>query len=73
MNPEKRFYTVPDLLDLLDLPASTFKDLRRRGRLPFLEELLPRIGKHPRYRRDLVDRYLAGQWPQPRIVRRVSA
>lgn len=31
--------------------------------MPFLEELLPRMGA-PRYRADLVDRYLAGQWMQ---------
>ena len=67
MSDAKRFYTVPQLLELLELPLSTFKTLKATGRLPFLEELRPRLGKHARYRRDLVDRYLAGQWNQPRV------
>jgi len=65
---DKRFYTLPQLLDQLELSVSTFNDLRRGGRLPFVEELLPRLGRHARYRRDLVDRYLAGQWNQPRAL-----
>lgn len=56
-----RCYTVPQLLELLQMPASTFDNLRRAGKLPFLEELRPRLGKHARYRADLVDRYFAGQ------------
>jgi len=59
---DPRCYTVPQLLVLLQMPRPTFLTLRRKGRLPFLEELRPRLGKHPRYRADLVDRYLAGQW-----------
>ncbi len=62
-------YTVDDLLALLALPRSTFFHLRNTGRLPFVEELLPRVGRQPRYRMDLVDRYLAGQWQQPRAFR----
>lgn len=63
-----RCYTIAQLLsvDLLNLSRSTFFDLRRRGALPFLEELTPRIGRCARYRADLVDRYLAGQWTGPR-------
>ena len=34
------------------------------GQLPFLEELQPRLGGTPRYRAELVDRYLGGQWGQ---------
>jgi hypothetical protein len=65
MGDGKKFYTKAQLLVLLELPLSTFDDLRRAGRLPFLEELRPRLGKHARYRADLVDRYLTGQWNTP--------
>ena len=33
-----RCYTVAQLLQILDLPRSTFFLLKRRGQLPFLEE-----------------------------------
>jgi hypothetical protein len=65
-----RCYTQEQICDLLQMPLTTFRTLRRTGRLPFLEELQPRLGKHHRYRADLVDRYLAGQWGQPRLLRR---
>jgi hypothetical protein len=63
-----RCYTVAQLLgvELLNMPRRTFFTLRKAGRLPFLDELKPRIGRRIRYRADLVDRYLAGQWGQPR-------
>ena len=60
--PELRCYTIPDLLQKLQMPLTTFKRLRAEGKLPFLEELRPRLGRRVRYRADLVDRYLAGQW-----------
>lgn len=50
----------------------TFFRLRAKGELPYLEEIQPRSGRLLRYRADLVDRYLAGQWNQPRAFRRVS-
>jgi hypothetical protein len=59
-----RCYTLSDLLDKLQMPRGTFFHLKRLGRLPFLEELRPRLGKTPRYRADLVDRYLRGEWGQ---------
>jgi hypothetical protein len=59
-----RCYTVAQLLDLLTMPRSTFHRLKHQHKLPFLEELKPRLGKHCRYRADLVDRYLAGEWGQ---------
>lgn len=62
---EPRCYTIPDVLRLLRLTLTTFKRLKAAGQLPMLEELRPRIGRRPRYRADLVDRYLAGQWGQP--------
>jgi hypothetical protein len=63
-----RCYTVPDLLIKLQLAKTTFHTLRRAGKLPFLEELRPRIGRRPRYRADLVDRYLRGEWPQASLT-----
>lgn len=64
-----RCYTVARLLesDMLDMPRRTFFMLKKGGKLPFLEELKPRIGRRIRYRADLVDRYLAGQWGQSRF------
>jgi hypothetical protein len=63
-----RCYTVAQLLgvDLLNMPRRTFFTLKRAGKLPFLEELKPRLGRRIRYRADLVDRWLAGQWGQSR-------
>jgi len=63
-----RCYTIARLLepDMLDMPRRTFFTLKKAGKLPFLDELKPRIGRRLRYRADLVDRYLAGQWGQPR-------
>ena len=63
-----RTYTVAQLLsvDCLNMPRRTFFRLRSKGELPFLEELRPRLGRVVRYRADLVDRYLAGQWGQSR-------
>lgn len=61
-----RCYTVAQLLEILALPRRTFFTLKKAGRLPFLEELKPRIGRRARFRADLVDRYLAGQWGQSR-------
>jgi hypothetical protein len=62
----KPFYSKAELLVVLDLKESTFVHLKASGRLPFVVELLPRLGKHARYRADLVDRYLAGAWNAPR-------
>jgi excisionase family DNA binding protein len=62
-------YTVAELCTLLHLSRSSFYEARDKGRLPFLEELRPRIGRVLRYRADLVDRYLAGAWkPAPVAV-----
>jgi hypothetical protein len=65
VNPP-RCYTVPQVLALLQMPQRTFTTLKKTGKLPFLEELKPRLGRRARYRADLVDRYLAGEWGQPR-------
>jgi hypothetical protein len=60
--PDRRFYKTADLLLKLDMSYRTFKRLNKTGKLPFLEELKPRLGQEARWRADLVDRYLAGQW-----------
>ena len=65
-----RCYTVAELLALLKLSRSAFFDHLAQGELPFLEELQPRIGNRRRFRAELVDRYLAGQWNAPRSFRR---
>jgi len=62
-----RCYTVPDVLALLKLSRSSFFDLKRRGKLPCLEELRPRLGRNARYRADLIDRWLANQWGGSRL------
>ena len=67
MNAPLRCYTVPQLLEVLQIPRRTFFRLRKSGALPFLEELRPRLGRRVRYRADLVDRYLAGEWGQSRL------
>lgn len=63
-----RCYTVAQLLgvDLLNMPRRTFFTLKKAGKLPFLQELKPRLGRRIRYRADLVDRWLDGQWGQSR-------
>lgn len=71
-----RCYTVPQILDLLQMPRRTFFALKKAGQLPFLEELHPRIGRRVRFRADLVDRYLAGEWGRSRAFashRRIPA
>jgi len=59
-----RCYTVPELLAALKMSRTTFRRLWHAGQLPFLEELKPRAGR-PRFRADLVDKYLAGEWHRP--------
>ena len=63
-----RCYLQTQLLgpDLLNMRRRTFYTLKAAGALPFLQELKPRLGRRIRYRADLVDRGLAGQWGQPR-------
>jgi hypothetical protein len=61
-------YTTEELLLKLHLPRATFFKLKRAGRMPFLEEVRPRLARVARYRADLVDRYLRGEWLTPRVV-----
>jgi len=52
-----RCYFIDELLDALGMDRRTFERHRKKGLLPFLEELQPRIGRKARYRADLIDRY----------------
>jgi hypothetical protein len=63
-----RCYLVAEVCQKLQLSRRTFARQRKAGALPFLEELRPRIGRRPRYRADLVDQYLAGEWGRPSLV-----
>ena len=62
----RRVYTAAQVRHVLQLPRSTFFRLLATGQLPFLEELRPRLGRAVRYRADLVDRFLSGEWGQSR-------
>jgi hypothetical protein len=70
-----RCYLLPQVLDKLQMPRATFFTLKRAGKLPCAQEIEPRLGRCARYRADLIDRWVAGQWGQPRSFashRRVS-
>jgi len=68
-----RCYTLVELLDRLRMPKRTFNALRRAGKLPFVEELLPRLGKHARYRAEPIDRYFRGEWNRKRTFFKAAA
>lgn len=55
-------YTTADVLVKLRMPRRTFFHLKRAGLIPCLEELRPRLGRVVRYRKDLIDQYVAGDW-----------
>ncbi len=57
-----RCYSAAQIIAFLNISPRSFFALKRRGQLPFLEELRPRLGRSVRYRADLIDRYLAGEW-----------
>jgi hypothetical protein len=58
-------YTVAQLLEKLDMPRRTFFTLKKAGKLTFLEELKPRLGRRLRFRADLVDRYFENLHGRP--------
>jgi hypothetical protein len=62
MTTDTRCYTVAEVREKLQMTKTTFTRLKGAGLLPFLEELRPRLGRRVRYRADLVDRYLRGDW-----------
>jgi hypothetical protein len=59
-------YTLEQVLARLKLAPRSFYTLKKAGRLPMLEELKPRVGRRARYRADLIERWVSGQWEQPR-------
>lgn len=61
-----RVYTIAQVCEVLALSRRSFFQLRKTGQLPMLDELKPRIGRRVRYRAEPIDRYVAGQWGQPR-------
>lgn len=61
-----RAYTLATVLDKLAMSRSTFFELRRAGKLPCVREIAPRLGRVARFRADLIDRWCAGEWGQPR-------
>lgn len=64
-----RAYTAAQFCEAAQIPRSSFYRLLRTGQLPMLDELKPRIGRVMRYRADLIDAYLAGQWGESRAFR----
>lgn len=60
-------YTAGDVRALLNMPLRTWYRALANGDLPFLEELQPHT-RPRRYRKEPIDRYLAGQWGAPRLV-----
>lgn len=69
----RRCYTTEQVIAMLQIPRTSFFALKRAGKLPFLEELRPRVGKLVRYRADLIDRYFDNEWRRPRAVEKRSA
>ena len=66
MSYHRRGYTVGQLVHKLSITPSAFSHLKKAGKLPFLEELLPRLGHTVRYRAEPIDRYLANGWAASR-------
>lgn len=61
-----RALTITDVCLALNIPRRSFFHLRRSGQLPMCQELKPRIGRVVRYQAAPIERWLAGQWGQPR-------
>lgn len=57
---ERHCYTLTQVREKLQLPRSTFFELKKRGVLPLIE-LRPRLGRRVRYHAAPIDRYLAGR------------
>jgi hypothetical protein len=58
-------YTAQEIQQRLKMSRASFTKLKREGKLPFLEEIKPRLGRVIRYRADLVETYLRGEWQRP--------
>ncbi len=59
-------YTIAQVCERLCIPRRSFYNLLKKGQLPMCEELQPRIGRIVRFRAELIDRYVAGQFLAPR-------
>lgn len=59
-----RCYSAAQIISFLGISQRSFFEMKRRGQLPFVEELQPRLGRTVRYRADLIERYLAGTFRQ---------
>jgi hypothetical protein len=60
-------YTAQQIRERIQMSRASFTKLKREGKLPFLEEIKPRLGRVIRYRADLVDTYLRNEWQRPRF------
>jgi hypothetical protein len=63
-----RAYTRRQVIALLQLEWRTFERLHAAGALPYVEELQPSPPNNKRYRADLLDRYLSGEWGTSRLL-----
>jgi hypothetical protein len=62
MSHQRRCYSVQQLLDKLSMPRRTFIQLKKAGRLPFLEDCRSSVGRSIHYRAEPIERYLAVGW-----------
>jgi len=62
MRHQRRCYSVDQLLHKLSMTYRTLVQLKDAGKLTFLEECRPGIGRSVRYRAEPIDRYLANGW-----------
>jgi hypothetical protein len=65
-------YTLDQVIEKMQMPRRTFFTLKKAGLLPWVEEIRPRAGRRIRYRKDLLDRYIAGQFRGPRAIGKAS-
>jgi len=56
-----RVYTRPEVCRMLKMSRQTFQ--RHMASMPWAQEVLPRIGRRPKYLAAPMDRYCRGEWP----------
>jgi len=64
----QRCYTRRQVIALLQLERRTFERLRKAGALPYVVELQPVIPNNKRYRADVLDRYLSGDYGTSQLL-----
>jgi hypothetical protein len=64
----QRCYTRRQVLAILQLERRTFERMHKAGALPFVEELQPSLPNNKRYRADLLDRYVSGEYGTSRLL-----